>query len=232
VTTRKQIRELAAPLLARNPDLVLEKDVILIRPIRHLFHFILIERTGNADTCDPRCATVLMFQRLNYFPIGMSRLIYRPGPCGLWSWSDPTMIESFLQTAENEVLPKLRAIRTLEDYYYTVPSHDPRQLIYDWFKLLLSSLALGWLDQARSLLEQNPRVLGNEWGVEYVQWLDEREAGLGTRLLECGDGLGRDDRLRIAGYLHASEELSVRNLGLGKYWERTEFPIETNLPCD
>lgn len=40
VTTRRQIRELAAPLLARHADLALVKNTIAIRPVNHLLSFI------------------------------------------------------------------------------------------------------------------------------------------------------------------------------------------------
>ena len=227
MTTRRQIKELAAPLLARHADLALVKDTIVIRPVNHLLNFILIERTGNVDTCEPRWGTAILFQWLGDLPIGATRLLYRWGPLRRWSWSDPTMIQSFVEAAENEVLPKLRAVRTLRDYWDKVPTHDPEQLIYEWHKLLMCSLALGWLDRTKALLEQNPRVHGKEWGVNFVRTLDEHSGGLGTRLLERGDRLERADRLKFAEDLHEMEASSVKNLGLEKIWVRTEFPIES-----
>ena len=227
MTTRSQIKELAAPLLARHADLALVKDTIVIRPVGHLLNFILIERTGNADVFDPHWGSALLFSRRTSIPIGEAMRLYYPTLRQIWRWSEPTLVDVFTDAVEYLVLPKLRAVRTLEDYFRLVPAHDPEEPVGAWHKFLMCSLALGWLDRTKSLLEQNPHVLGNEWGVQFARRLDEYSSGLGTRLLELGGRLARDDRMKLAEYLHENEAFSVKNLGLQKIWTRTEFPIES-----
>lgn len=124
MTTRKQIKELAAPLLARNADLALVKSMIVVLPVAHLLRFIFIERTGNADTCEPRWGTTYLFRNIPHIPVGDTRLLSRPGPRKLWSWSDLGMIRSFVDTVESEVLPQLRAICTARDYLDKVLVHS------------------------------------------------------------------------------------------------------------
>jgi hypothetical protein len=227
VTTRKQIMELAAPLLARNPDLALVKNIIVVRPVAHFLRFIFIERTGNADTCEPRWGAAILFSGLVNIPIGDTQLLYRPGPRGLWSWSDPTMFQSFARTVENEVLPKLRAVNTAQDYIDKVLSHAPDHPSSRWAPTMLCSLAIGELEQARALLKQNPRIHGTDMSALFVQELDRLSIGLGTRLLERGERLEQADRLKLAEHLHELEAVSVKNLGLEKVWARTPFPIES-----
>jgi len=227
MTTRKQIKELAAPLLARHADLALVKDAIVIRPVNHLLNFILIERTGNADVFDPRWGSALLCCRRKQMPIGEAAILYRQGERPLWRWSDPTSVDEFIRIVEADVLLKLRAVRTVWDYWDKVPTHDPEQLIYEWQDLLICSLAMGDLDRSKSLLEQNPRVHGKEWGVDFVRTLDEHCGGLGTRLLERGGRLERVDRFKLAEELHEMEASSVKTLGLEKIWTQTEFSIES-----
>jgi hypothetical protein len=226
VTTHKQIKELAAPLLARNPDLALVKSMIVVRPVAHFLRFIFIERTGNADTCEPRWGTTYLFRNIPHMPIGDTRLLYRPGPRKLWSWSDSTMIQSFVDTVECEVLPQLRAVCTAQDYFDKVLLHSPDHPSSRWAPMMAYSLALGDLDQAQALLKQNPRIYDSDVGSLYVQALNKVDSGLGTRLLDLGGRLGRDDRLKIAEYLHEKEARSTNHLGLEKLWARTLFPIE------
>jgi len=227
MTTRKQIKELAAPLLARHADLALVKDTIVIRPVNHLLHFILIERTGNADAFDPRWTTTILIQGMADIPIGEARRLYRVGSGKPWVWSDATMVQSFVEMIENEVLPQLRAVRTLQDYVDMVLSRVPDDPYSRWAPAILCSLALGDLGQVQTLLEQNPRLHGTDMGSHYVKMLNRLDRGLGTRLLERGKRLERADRLKLAEHLHDMEELSVKNLGLEKIWVRTEFPIES-----
>ena len=227
MTTRRQIKELAAPLLARHADLALVKNTIVIRPVNHLLSFILIERTGNADVFDPRWTTTILIQGMADIPIGEARRLYRGGAGRRWAWSDATMIQSFVEIVENEVLPQLRAVRTLQDYVDMVLSRVPDDPYSRWAPAMLCSLALGDLDQAQALLEQNPRLHGTDMGSLYVKVLNRLDKDLGTRLLERGGRLERADRLKLAEHLHELEELSVKNLGLEKIWVRTEFPIES-----
>jgi hypothetical protein len=223
VTTLKQIRMLAGPLLARNPDLALVRDMIVVKPVEHFLRFILIERTGNANVCDPRWASSILFSKLIDVPIGETKLLFRSGPPGLWSWSDPTMIDAFVEAVEREVLPKLRAIRTIQDHLDATLTYDRKNLVYEWSSMVVCSIAMGDLDRVRALLAE-------ERGAEYIEALNNYSNGLGTRLFASGGELGRDDRLKLAQRLHENEARSVETLKLGRVWKSTPFPIET-LPA-
>lgn len=157
-------------------------------------------------------------------PIGEARRLYRGGAGRRWAWSDATMIQSFVEMVENEVLPQLRAVRTLQDYVDMVLSRVPDDPYSRWAPAMLCSLALGDLGQAQALLEQNPRLHGKDMGSLYVKVLNRLDRDLGTRLLERGNRLDRADRLKLAEHLHELEELSVKKPRIGKNLDANGVP--------
>jgi hypothetical protein len=221
VTTLRQIKNLAVPLLERHRDLALAGPMIVVKPVQHLLRFILIDQTGEADRPNPRWSLTDLFCRIDHIPVGLGELLYRrdagSGQHSLWAWSDPTMPQAFVEVVESIALPKLRAIRTLADYRDFGLPKDPAHRRYYWGLRLSCELAIGNLDEVHRILIETP---------DAVTMLNRHRKGLGNRLLTLDSGFTADDRATIAGLLHEWEAYSVGRLKLGHVWEKAPFPIE------
>lgn len=221
MTTLRQIKNLAVPLIERHRDLVLVGPLIVVRPVHHLLRYICIDRTSGADRPRPRWSLTALLHKVDHIPLGLGDLLYRPysghGPRRLWAWSDPEMPQDFVKVSEHIALPALRAIVTLKDYCGLALPKDPSLWKFHWVVRLRCSLAIGSLDDVREILQETP---------EAVAWLDHNRPGLGTRLLALGQNASADDRAEIASMLHEREAFSVEKLKIGHIWEKTPFPIE------
>lgn len=222
MTTLRQIKNLAVPLIERHRDLVLVGPLIIVRPVHHLLRYVCIDRTSGADRPQPRWSLVALLRKVNDVPLGLGDLLHRPhtgqGPRRLWAWSDPEMPQDFIEVAEQIALPALRAITTLRDYRDFALPKDPDDWKFYWDLRLDCCLATGDLDEARQVLLETP---------EGVAWLDRNRPGLGTRLLMLGQNASAGDRAEIASLLHEREAFSVEKLKISHIWEKTPFPIET-----
>jgi hypothetical protein len=226
LTTKSQIRDLVAPLLRRNPDLVLVDKVhrvmiTVVRPLQHLLRFVLVDRTGNADVFRPCWSLTLLFYKLDRLPIGGGAELYRSPRYrpALWWWSDPNVAQDFVEVVERDALPKLRAINTLHDYLDFIWPKDPAELKFYWGTRLLLSFAMGDLDTARTLVAERPDE-------PILRTLNERKPGIVERLVALGMRLAPDDRAAIAEMLREWEDYSVAKLNLGAVWEPTPFPLD------
>jgi hypothetical protein len=221
LTTRQQIKKLFAPLLERNSDLVLVGRNLLIKPIRHFARSITIDRTSSADLFQPQTASTDLFRGVKWFPLGTGNRLFRDpkGPTRLWLWSDPSMPEEFDRVIECDVLPELRAIQTLDDYYRYVKSIHREHFPFAWDLRIVFCIALGRLDEARE-------IMTDERAARTILPYNHHSAGLGDRLKELGSGVSGGDRALLAEALHKWEAYSVEKLKLTEIWERTPFPLE------
>src|SRR5262245_11461120 len=121
MTTKAQIRGLVQPLLERHPDLVLDGQWLYLRPVRHVLRTLLFDRTGQAAQFRPTWAVMILFSQNDMIDIKYGE---RLGPGGrlrgelgnLWYWDDPRMPEVLFDVVENEALPAMRAIKTIDDF--------------------------------------------------------------------------------------------------------------------
>lgn len=221
MTTAAQIKKLVKPLLERHSDLALTGSVVVVKPVQHLLRFVFIERTGEAARFRPRWSLAHLFHKLNDWPVGYGEFLSRHGPYkrGLWWWSEPDISQAFTERVETELLPKLRAIQSLRDYYDFSLSNDRVAVNHGWGVCFLINIAEGNLDAARDLFLKN--APGRD-----LKWFDEKKPGLGGRLLEQGARLSAEDRTAIAEVLHEWVAYSVDKLKLASVWEKTPFPLE------
>jgi hypothetical protein len=215
------VKKLVAPLLARNPDLALVGHLIALKPVHHILRGIYIDRTGQARQCLPTSMVMELFFKRDDVVFGAEKRLWRdkPGIPGLWWLDDPEISADLVTVAERDALPRLRSIRTLQDYLEAVLPKDPRELKFAWGIRFLFAVAMGDLDAARGFLESDRQNF-------YARQMNEFRPGLGDRLLKDGARVSADDRQALADYLHACEAYTVGKLKVGHLWERTPFPIE------
>lgn len=224
MTTLRQIKSLVTPLFERHPDLALIGPFLIIKPVRLIANSIMIDRTSSADVFRPRTASIDLLGKREYFGLGTGDLLYRvKGPGAIWRWSNSNVAEDFLRVVENEALPRLRGIRSLQDFYeYAKEIHGVHFPFY-WGWRATMNVALGRLDEARDILN-DPR-----WADRSGVLFNREVEGLGDRLKGRGSDMSRKDKLALVEILRGWEAYSVEKLKLTAIWERTPFPLEETL---
>ncbi|MGU3540107.1 hypothetical protein [Methylobacterium sp. A54F] len=231
MTTARQIRNLVKPLLERHPDLaLLSSNVLWITPVRHEAMTILIDRCGFKEMFD-----VQAFMRQLYLPehipmYGLSRAVtrchrsdYNPNPAGFrtWKWTDPAVVEAFLNCVENHLLPELRAVTGVREGIAYVRACERRMMCQwpDWH--IATAIAVGDLEAAQTIWrEQVAPCVPNQNVFRGDQQLFERMRAL-------ADPLMSGDRAALARLLHDWEAENVRGSVLEPYWQPSPFPFET-----
>lgn len=154
MTTAAQIRQMVQPLLERHEDLALVGRWLFVKPIFHFARAVLIGRTAYADEIEPQWAMIHVFQArrtfsLNWGEFLANRQSRRPG---LWLMSQPDIQEALIEAIEEQALPKLRSVTSLEDYLTFVSAHTFRHKLFDWPHVkIIVDVARGDLAGARAL---------------------------------------------------------------------------------
>jgi hypothetical protein len=220
MTTAREVRKLVAPLLARNPDLGLVGRLIVVKPIRHVLCGVFIDATSSANQYQPQWLMTILLFRMDDITYGIGERLFRSGKSGLWRLDDQEASDDLTFVIERDALPRLRSVKTLEDFLEAILPKDPRELKIFWGTRFIITLALGNLDAASELLTNDLRRI-------YIGKLNDVRSGLGDRLLQEGAQVSAADRRALIDYLHDCEDYTAGKLKLGSLWERTPFPIES-----
>jgi hypothetical protein len=123
---------------------------------------------------------------------------------------------------ERNVLPRLRAMTTLDDYLAFVAQSQFRHHLFDWpSDKVIVDLALGNLDAARAICLEN----AESWSRDHPQY-DDVDRAKYRGLVKLSEFLAAGDRSGLARILHDWEAFTVKNLKIEHLWERTPFPLE------
>jgi hypothetical protein len=233
MTNAKQIRQVFKPLVERHEDLVaLNGRWLWIKPVHHVGLRIYIDSTREADYASPRWNTVETFlfstqvdRWLSQFGFHYMRDRAYTGKTEEknWQWSDPTMLGDLIAFIENEALPFLRSLDTLEKYVAFTRAtfdRDQRQLHLPEDRMIVD-VALGDLDVARkACLDLLPKFR-EELGPESWPYNNRR-----TKIVTLAEPLLAGDRQALAAILHGWEADNMRGTKLEPHWEPTPFPLE------
>jgi hypothetical protein len=227
MTTKGQIKKLVRPLLERHPDLVLDGQWLYLKPVRHVLRTLLFDRTGEAAHFVPRWAVMILFDPSEIIDIKYGE---RLGPGGrlrgehgnLWYWGDPRMPEVLFDVVENEALPAMRRIESIDDFvdYTSFPDRFRNAELpgFPYLKVPID-VSRGDLESARAICEKwrgiIPKLKRTDPTVINLQALCPL--------------LAANDVPALIRQLHAWEEYTVRQLKLEKIWEPSPFPIEEKL---
>jgi hypothetical protein len=225
MTTAAQVKRMVQPVLARHPDFALVGRWLFLKPVHHFARAILIGRTAYAEEFEPQWAAIHLFEVRKFFSLDWGEFLAneRSRRRGLWFMSDPDVELSLIEAIEQQSLPKLRAIKTLDDYLAFVARHMfGRPKLFDWPQCrIIVDVALDDLAAARSICKENlPR-----WSVDRPNY-DEDDRAENRRLRELCAKLADDDRAGLARLLHEWEAYAVKNFKIEQLWEPTPFPLE------
>lgn len=238
MTNARQVKKLVAPLLVRNPDLILSEYKtwgyeLCLLPVNHVLRHIWIQRASMASSFSVQFHVTEMFRPELCEPftfgwcfdlVGRSPLTHPPGTGGNWEWADPAMAADFVVQIEEQVLPILRRLDSVETFVAYARQHRE----WSWcgnFSRALTEIVLGNLDTARTI-----------WGAEAKHFVpSKRPQGAADeyptfdRFCALSAALLADDRPKLAQLLHAWEAEWVAVRKLSAHWRPTPFPFERDL---
>lgn len=223
MTTVRQVKKLLAPLAERHDDLELVGFTLYLKPVRHLLRGVTIDRTGDAARFRVRWPVRNLCEPRETLPFTWAGHVY-PSE-GLWFWSNPSLRDDLYQAIEEQALPGLRAIETLDDFF-TFASDRERfgAWPFDLFTLQRVGVdcARGDLDSARAGCAALKSGL-TRWSMASMRDDFDRVTG------ELCPLLAANDRAGMARLLHQWEAYTVEKLKIGHIYEPTPFPLEAGL---
>lgn len=222
MTTIAQVKQVALPLLQRNPDLVLVGRRVLIKPIQHILRGISFGRSIAPNLFIPAWAVIFLFEPSDSLSLNWGERIYKVA----WDVANPDLPVKMCEAIEEQALPLLRPIKTINDFVGFATKERFRDTYLDLYehRKIFIDIARGDLDSARSICEY---MATDHAKRRYLPLKMNEEYDRITK--ELCPLIAVNDRFGLARLLHKYEESSVRAMKLEKYWEPTPFPIELGL---
>jgi hypothetical protein len=208
LTTIADVKRAMMPLLERHDDLALVGRMLIIKPVRHVLRFICIDRRSSPYIFVPDTAVNLSFLEFTDWSLSGGRTLYIHQR--LWDIRDTESIELLRNMIEDEALPELRNINSIDDFvaYRSKDPQNARYFVADHYLLTVIAIAEGELDKAILIIDA---ALSD-----------------GRQLKEPRfyPALIARDRIALANFLHECEASTIKTLKLEKYWEPAPFPLE------
>jgi hypothetical protein len=220
MTTTAQVKRAMRPLLQKHQDFELIGRLLVIKPINHVLRGIVIDRTGSAARFKPKWFMVHLFEHRTSYPLSWGHELFRRSH-GLWFWCNPDSIPVLIEEIEQNALPQLQAIQTVEDFVAFVTAHPRSHHLADPPTKLVVDVALGNLESAREICTGFlPKYTEATYGRDAEDKMQFRN------LKELCRRLVLDDRAGLAALLHETEAQTVKNLKLDHLWQPSPFPLE------
>jgi hypothetical protein len=224
MTTAAQVRRLVQPLLDTNRDLDWSGRQIYLKPVQHFARTILIDRILDPDGFRPQWAVLHLFEPRTFFSLSWGEWLYKASGemPGSWRIYDPDVSALLIDSIEQNALPVLRRMKTLDDYLSYVSNNYFRHQLYEWPSAkIIVDVALGDLKSARSLCDQNLA----SWSIDRPHHTDSVKVKF-RKLRELCALLMAEDSAGLARLLRSWEAETVKNLKIEHLWEPTPFPLE------
>ena len=216
MTTIRDVRNAVRPLIERRDDLFSMGRFVFIKPVRHILRGVHFERRLDPKIFGSRLSVRLLVPATaevrqgwgdQFFPTDHQGQVLDSG----WDAGVPEIVAQMLDTTE-EMLAQLYAIETLDDYHSYLSGP-----LFPWvaspsieLSAIMNHAMKGECAAACEKLESSDR------------WLDHVN-GLTPRFYKA---LQAEDRVEVAQILHDWESATVKTYKIGKFWERTPFPLE------
>lgn len=215
MTTIAQVRQALKPLLDRHSDLALIGRFLLVKPVHHITRGILVDRSSDKAEFALEVVTDMLalepVRQYGFWGWNSERLYDQS--VGTWDVTKPDTVWAMRDHIEVNVLSRLRAIVSLDDYR-SYENGKPKLFCGAFERLKFPNMMLaaahGDFDTALQM-----------WPVEY--WFDQR---LFKFFPDFHTAREAGDRVYIAKTLHRLEAATVTAFGMEHIWERTPFPLE------
>jgi hypothetical protein len=219
MTTVAQVKQVVQPLLQHNPDLALVGRCVFIKPVRHILRGINLMRSIAPDLFIPAWAVIFVFEPSDGLSLNWGERIYKV----TWDVTNSDLPAKMCEAIEEQALPLLRPIETIDDFVGFATKERFRDTYLDLYehRKIFVDIARGDLESARSICEY---MATDHAKRRYLPLKMNEEYDRITK--ELCPLIAKNDRAGLARLLHKYEEGSVRAMKLEKYWEPTPFPIE------
>lgn len=219
MTTVAQVKQVVQPLLKRNPDLAVVGRNVIVAPVHHILRGINLMRSIGPKLFIPAWAVVFLFEPTDSLSLNWGQRIYKV----TWDVTNPELPTKMCEAIEEQALPLLRPIKTIDDFVRFTTKERFRDTYLDSYphRKIFVDIARGDLDSARSICEY---MATDHAKHRYLPLKMDEEYDRITK--ELCPLIAANDRPALARLLHKYEEGSVRAMKLEKFWEPTPFPIE------
>lgn len=228
MSTAAEMRVLAKPILARNPDLFMHGRYLILKPLQHIAVTVLLDNNSGQTAFSPRWAMAQLFDPIDSINLNFGADIYFPAVRRAWFTSDPDVEIALGSVLERDVLPMLRGFGTIDTYEAALIDHKKYGMIsslrYRSIQQVSVDAALGRFTLANGICD--------EFAAGSSRWNNGMHDDKIARVVgELYPALQSGSRAKVAQVLHAWEFETVTKLKLTKHWERTPFPVEdTSCP--
>ncbi len=228
MTIEADIKHVVGPLLQANPDLVRTKRLIALKPIRHLFRGLFLDRSSTKGAFFIQWFTMALCEPNIIIHFNFGARVYSGGR-GLWRYDDPEVPQLLKSQVEAIALPKLKPIETIEDFYHLTrvgehfddrPESGGSSLKGRELKRIIIEAAMGDFETA-DITSARLLKVPNYWSTE--PFVRPNYELVSQKLCPL---IAARDRAGIGALLREWEESSVKKLKLEKYWEPSPFPVE------
>ena len=220
MTTVAQVRQVVQPLLQRNSDLALVGRIVVIKPVHHILRGIYIDRSSDPLRFVPTWAVVFLFEPRQSLSFNWGERVYRRP--GSWDVSDPDTPAAMAEAIEQQALPLLRPVQSIDDFVAFTSKDRFRNTHLDFYRdrKIFVDVARGDLEAARAICAYFATDHARRW---YLPRMQEEYDRITQRLCPL---VAANDRPGLARLLHEFEAGSAKDMKLNKLWEPTPFPIE------
>jgi hypothetical protein len=217
MTTKAQIKKLVKPWIELHPELAYVEHgrLLIVMPVQHVLAYILMDGSSDKTRFRPTWAVFPSFIGLQEFGLGLGERL-RGDTCCIGKWADPEMQGKLLAKIEQETLPILNGLGTIEAVEAHMAAHNMFGYEMRPYLKMTMEIACGRLEAARTtqlhVVEKMARVAEPGAYLKQIHSL--------CNLLD------NDDRPGMARLLYEREIETIRNLKIEHLWEPTPFPLE------
>jgi hypothetical protein len=224
MTTKRQIKTLLAPLLARHPDVAQVENSFglqfVLKPLGHINRGFMVWPTGDADRPHYHWYLGYTFSPENG-PYGPFVFDFYTREAETMAWSHPRHREALIEALETDILPQLRSVDSIERILSFPPANHFRWK--GWLQhpkhLLRFRIALGQFDAAEAIVE----AIRDGTADIHPGWSPAIQAEL---LGELWPLVETRNLIALAALLHDWERQFVELNGMRDIYEKMPFPFE------
>jgi hypothetical protein len=116
MTTTAQVKEALTPLLAYHSDLVLIGRFLIVKPVHHILRGVFVDRSSDKRSFEPHIVTYPLVPAQKDIMLGWNPVWLFDQSVGMWDVTKPDTVTAMRNHIEGIALPRLRAIKTFDDY--------------------------------------------------------------------------------------------------------------------
>lgn len=202
MTTAADIKRVTRLVREREPRLVFYKRLLILPPVGHYLRAFILDQTSTKEVFRFAYFVQPLYEPDYSVTLGHGDNLFDKG--GRWSIHDPLIEERVARTLLGEGMARIASVDSPEAFLEYSKHSELHRTGGPWFRFLTLAL-MGRLDEARREAE-----------VTLKYYLPTNRASRHTRRFLR---LFEDGPERAARVLRTWEEMTVRKMGIARYWQ-------------